>query len=135
MAVPCQKQVIDYLENYVDDAAWVIANITVWGVGCIEEQLRGGVPGLAADGVLEIARSDMAERYLLDVVKGHVMQYASHHLAHFLGRVSVKGEVLRKALKADAEYVFPNLLHMFLCFEDLAGDEYADQPLRRSVDS
>jgi hypothetical protein len=29
---------------------------------------------------------------------------------------------------------FSHLLHLFLCFEDLAGDEYADQPLRRPIE-
>ena len=129
LGMDCQKQAREYFDHYIDDAGWMIANIRVHGIGKIDGQLQGGVPGLAAHGILEIARSDMAERYLLDVGKGHVMQYASHHLARFLGRVTLGGEQLRKMLKADAEYVFPHLLHLFLCFEDLAGDEYAGQPL------
>jgi len=134
LGMDCHKHAREYFEHYIDDAGWMIANIRVHGIGKIDGQLQGGVPCLAEHGILEIARSDMSERYLLDVGKGHVMQYASHHLARFLGRVTLGGEQLRKMLKADAEYVFPHLLHLFLCFEDLAGDEYADQPLRRPIE-
>ena len=135
LGMDCQRQAREYFDHYIDDAGWMIANIRVHGIGKIDGQLQGGVPGLAEHGILEIARSDMSERYLLDVGKGHVMKYASHHLARFLGRVTLGGEQLRKMLKADAEYVFPHLLHVFLCFEDLAGDEYADQPLRRPIEA
>ena len=135
LGMDCHKQAREYFDHYIDDTGWMVANIKVHGIGKIDGQLKGGVPGLAENGILEIARSDMSERYLLDVGKGHVMQYASYHLAHFMGRVTLGGEQLRKMLKADAEYVFPHLLHLFLCFEDLAGDEYSDQPLRRLIES
>lgn len=76
---------------------------------------------LASAGILQVAFSAYGERYLLDVVEGHVMQFESGGLAKLLNttELDIQTKAFRDLLKSEALYVFDDLFMMFWCFNDL----------------
>jgi hypothetical protein len=113
----------EYLTYFLADEKYKIANIRIENRQAILDQFTGKPPNLASLGLFQVAFSDYAERYILDVFQGHVMQHESNVMAATLGECEGKSdEKVRKLLKRKAKYVFKDLLMMFWCFEDLQNE-------------
>jgi hypothetical protein len=126
--------VVEYFEKFVTRRGFKIADadpegnngIRVEGTRCILAQFKNGPPGIAKDGFIQVAFSEYAERFMLDVRTGEVVVCRSPMISHELyewdkaGRIEDVGLV---AVRSGADYTFKDLAMMFWCFENFPEDE------------
>ena len=126
--------VVEYFDKLVTRRAFRIADadpegnneIRVEETRCILAQFKNGPPGIAKDGFIQVAFSEYAERFMLDVRTGEVVVCRSPMISHALyewdkaGRIE---DVGMGAVRGGADYTFKDLAMMFWCFENFPEDE------------
>lgn len=132
--------VVEYFDKFVTRRGFKIADadpdgnngIRVEGTRRMLAQFKNGPPGIAKNGFIQVAFSEYAERFMLDVRTGEVMVCRSPMISHELyqwdkaGRIEDVGLV---AVRSCADYTFKDLAMMFGRFENFPEDEVReDEP-------
>jgi hypothetical protein len=132
--------VVEYFEKFVTRRGFKIADadpegnhgIRVEGTRCILAQFKNGPPGIAKDGFIQVAFSECAGRFMLDVKTGEVVVCRLPMISHELyewdkaGRIEDVGLV---AVRSCAGDTFIDWAMMFWCFENFPeDDDREDEP-------